>query len=783
MGKNNRRTGGRTLAQLPLVSGVMPYLMAIVFFYAVCLCSTTTVKVTALVLLAAALLVGGIRAKALWQQVRWPLMALLAVVAMDFVSTLYAVSGKFALTEFVKVAAAFSLTLLLLALTPKKEETLGASVAAVLARATALMGLVSIDLLSTRWISGAVLSVLRRFSFDFIMLSGVEEGVRMISLFRNPNVFAGVAGIGVLLSLGLVHSCRPGKRRMEHLVFLFINALSFVLAFSMGATATIAVAFVVYLLLEQSTRRAGLLVLMLETLLVTIAAVIPISVTAFDAWNGVQPIPLLCVVFGSVVLCLLDRYVVGRLEERLAGRGKAALAAVAGLVAAVLVFAVVAYNLTGATELGAGESLRRSIYPQPGQYTLSAQTSAPVKVVIESQNREQTMMHTRTELYRGDLARAEFTVPEDCLVVYVTLSAGEDVRLEQVLWSGADDGGAVPLGYKLLPGFVANRIQGLFANQNAIQRTVFFEDGIKLFQRSPVVGRGMGSYENGVPSVQQFFYETKYAHNHYIQVLAETGAIGLLLFVGLLAVCAVVILRCRRQRPDTALTACLGGALAFMAGHAGVEVVFSYYAYLPFAFGVFALINLCCARPVGRKAVRGGVLAVAAAVLGVFLVLLANNVSAKRITEKSRVTFEELAQAAAKDRYEWADYMLTYVSAAHNAPDSPEVQAQAAEYAARLERVDSNTIPLYLAEYYFDSGNVERAMAMLEKYVTYVSSDPKVWQKAVDVMEANEVDAQPFRDGVARIVDLLRQWNEENMGQITLTPSNQAFLQRMGVQQ
>lgn len=82
-------------------------------------------------------------------------------------------------------------------------------------------------------------------------------------------------------------------------------------------------------------------------------------------------------------------------------------------------------------------------------------------------------MHTSTELYRGEASGAQFAVPEDSLVVYFNFSAPETVRVESVTYQNEEASGSVPLGYRLLPGFIANRLQGLFANENAIQRVVF----------------------------------------------------------------------------------------------------------------------------------------------------------------------------------------------------------------------------------------------------------------------------------------------------------------------
>ena len=785
MSKKYRNGSHNARAISALNHPVAPYLAAFLSFLLICLCSANVIKVTALFVLLAAVVAVCVRFKALREQIALPLVVLGLVVLMDFISTFYAPAGKFALSEFLKVAVSFALVLIVLALPVAKGADRSRRIAALISRVTAFFSLISIDLLSTRILSGIVTGFLSLFSPDFYMLPGVEAGVRMTSLLGNPNVFAGVAGIGVLLGLGLVGSAEQGKQRKGHIVCLFINALAFVLAFSMGATAMIALAFVVYLLLERKDRRIGLFVLMVETLVVTLLAVIPVAMTSLQGWGGFQPVPLLCVIVGAALLCVLDHFVGHPMEEKLAGCGKKLLIAVIALVAVFAVAAAAACSLTGPVDLASGETLLRGVYPEAGDYTVSAQASGAVTVVIESQNETETMMHTSTVLYQGELANAAFTVPADSKVVYFNFVAEEDARLEQVCYVGNGGENEVPLGYKLLPGFIANRIQGLFANQNAIQRTVFFEDGMKIFRRSPVVGVGLGGYENGILGVQSFYYETKYAHNHYIQALTETGVIGLALFVGLLAVSAWAILRARRKEGAHFLIPALGAALVFMAGHAAVEVVFSFFAYLPIAFGVFALINLCCGDAVGLKVlggkVRGWVTVVFAVILAVFAVLLFNNLRAFALVN-SAPTFQSLDQAIAMDKYEWSDHMLSYVNNVDNAGGVPEVYQKAEGYAKELAELDSNIIPVYLAEFYFKHGDTEQGVAMVEKYVNYVSSDQGAWQRAFYMLQAFAVDTDQYRAGVERIYRMMETWNAENMGQITLNKDNLEFLASLGIQ-
>lgn len=753
-----------------------PVLFAVGLFLTLCLSSGSTVKKTAALLIVLALAAVIPFFSRLRDRFRAPVIALALMVCADGVSTFYAVSGKFALYEFLKVLIAFCVALLILALAKGEDGQAARHSAAVLEGSIALTGLVSIDLISTRLLSGPVLAVLGMFSSDYTQLSGLETDVRMTSLFTNPNIFAGCAGIGVLLSLGLALSSEK-RVRLFHLSCLFLNSLAFLLAFSMGASASIGLAFLAYLILEQRERRSALLLLMVETLILTVLAAALISMTSFTAWTGPRPVPLLCAVLGAAALCALDHFLGQRTAQALAKYKKGVLFLTGGVLAALAVFVLLAWNLTGGVTLDSGEAIIRAAYPDPGSYTVTVRADAPVSVNIVTQNRQDTMMHTSSVLYSGPLSDAVFDVPEDSMVVYFYLTAQADVRLEEVRWQGDTDSGSLPLEYKLLPGFMANRLQGLFANQNAIQRLVFFLDGMKLFRRSPVVGLGIGAYENGVQSVQSFRYETKYAHNHYIQALVETGIVGLILFIGLFVVSALTLIRARKAEKVHPLAPALGAALVFMAGHAAVEVVFSAYPYLPLAFGVFALIALCGdpAEAREKEQLKTRALLAASALLGVFGVFLFCNMYAQSLSERA-ISLADLDQAAFFDRFEWADHMLTYVIIAPDFEEDGTVLKRADQYAERLSRVNSNTIPIYLAEYYFTTDRVQKGMEMVEKYVNYVSSDPVTWNQAFALLARYDTGSEIYRAGVAHIYQLMQDWCTENMGEITLDETAAAYI-------
>lgn len=752
-------------------------------FFVMCFAYSDTVKVTAIILMAVTLIAGAIRFSDLRDSIQLPVILIMAITTMGCISAFYAAAGKFALKESLALMVALCSVLLLMILFPKKDTSRARKIATVLELATALVAVFSIDLISTRLLSEPLLSFLEQYSAIYINLSGIEEGSRILSIFNTPNAYAGIAGIGVLLGLSLTLSAVERKERCLHLCCLFANAVGFVLVFSMGATASIALAFVVYLFIESRERRGSLLLLMIETFILAAVAMALCSATSFGKWDGIQPVPLLSLIVGAVLLCLADGFVGRRLGEKLKDKSKLIFICIIALIVLVLVFALVAYNVTGAVDMAAGERLERAAYPEPGEYALAANGGEGVSVRVTTQNRQDTMMHTDTVIYSGALSEATFVVPEDSLVVYFTFTAAENTTIESVEYVGAADSGKVPLNYLLLPDFVSNRLQGLFANQNAIQRTIFFEDGLKLFKLSPVWGLGIGAFENASQSVQSFFYETKYVHNHYIQTLLETGIIGFILFVGILVVSAVAVWRCRRKESFHPMVPALGALLVFMAVHAGVEVVFSVFYYLPIAFGVFALISICCADgltvPALGKKLRSGVCIACAALILVDGVFLLCNMEARRIAENDR-DYDAFKKAVALDAYEWTDFALTYILSASQNDVEPEVLEQAEKYVRRIEsKGQSNIAYLYLTEYCLNLGDIPRAMEMAEKHVNCVAPDSGAWNTLLGLLESFEVDSDEFRAGIQRLMDFKDKWNSENIGTIRLNSTAQTFVDRV----
>ena len=718
-----------------------------------------------------------------------PALAAFLYFLLNCAAGLYSRFGNFAAPEFGKILAAFCVFALVLFRARRGEAP---HLAAMAATVSAAYGLLSIDASSARVLSAPFTNAMADlFGFNYYSLfTGYEQGVRITGIFGNPNFLAGFLALGIFLSLYLVQVTTRRGARLPACLVLMVNTLSFFLTFSMGAIASFVVAVLLYLLAEHRQRRASLLVLLVETAALTLAA-------AFAAVPGLggdalSLLPDLAGVAGGVLLWLLHEFGGLRLADKLSGNGRIAAIAAGAVAAVAVLYVILAFQITGSYTLSPGERLRRSVYPEAGTYTLEGSWTGDVTVIVEAQDTVDTMMHTSTRLYSGALEEASFTVPEDTRVVYLRFSAKEGATLDAVSLSG---GPAVKLRYLLLPGFVANRIQGLWANQNAIQRLVFFQDGLRIYQQSPVFGNGLGSVEGQLFSVQDFHYETKYVHNHYIQVLAEMGIPGLLSFLFLVVSAAAALLRRRLEGETDPLLPALVGCLSISILHSLTEVDWSIGIYQVMALLTIGMIAAFFARPLPGLDKKGTGVAVVLApglLCAVFALLLSGNVYAEKAydevlagqREQTPYTMTELARI---DKYDWSQYELDM---AVNAAESPveEYAATAAKYAEHCRVLKIYTVNRSLEQYvYLPMGRYEELFQASREGLPQAASQAEAWRQefslyenALVTLSSDDLSRLNWMAGeIRQTYEMLREYNQGRLEYITLSDQNLSFLNRV----
>ena len=636
---------------------------------------------------------------------------------------IWAVSGKFFLREFSKHLVALPLVLFIFFILPRRESAVR-KLLFVFSALGALYAFFSIDNASI----GLFHRLLYRIPGFTGVESGYESGTRLIGIFGNANISAGLLAISIFLSLYLLESAETRRQRVFAAIFAAMQADTFVLNFSLGATGFFLISVIVYLCFAGN-RRSSVFLRMLEIAVPALLAAF-LSFRFFEVNDGRAAIPVIAAVLCAAAAVLLELTIYPRLESTFYQRRRLA----GGLLIAVLLL-ICAYGIAGGliggtAVLTKGQTLRRSCYLSAGDYELLVSNDGELNVQVISQDEEEVIMHTRTILYNGSAAEAAFTVPEDSRVVYLTFSTPSQATVREAVLDGAKSV-SLHLAYPLLPGFVANRLQGLFANENAIQRTAFFRDGMKVFRDHPIIGAGLGSFETLLFGYQDFYYQTKYVHNHYIQVLLDSGIIGIILYLSVLVSVGAALWRGRRKDGDfRALHPALCAAFVMIVLHSCMEVVMSISLYLPYACAVFSLIAVCYGRPVSRRAHCRIAAAVPGMIALVYAVLIVINLTADAGVRKSTRSairfFDSLEFAANVDIFERNDWMVTYIDTCADT-GLTSYKPQADRYAEQLIDVPSNSLHQHLITYYLTFREYDHALLAARRSVTFNYSSGRNW--------------------------------------------------------
>lgn len=321
-----------------------------------------------------------------------------------------------------------------------------------------------------------------------------------------------------------------GKSRRERLlacVSTGISATGFVVAVSRGAMLAFALAALVYLIAAGRGKRLGVFF----TLLSLGVGALVFGVITSNLLLQNSPAGTWAAVPCGVLIWALSEFP-GRLAARaLEGKTLAIAVSVAGVVVLCLAGAVFAFTQTQPYVFTSSSYLYRGVDVAAGEsYTLTGDWDGgdEVTVLIYGSTREQELLGQTETYYNGALSQAAFTVPEGVDRVLLQVRGPEGAEIRSLALS---DGTEITMDYKYLPSSITNRLQkNLFHDSSFLLRLQYDIDGWKLFLRSPLIGNGLGSTEGLLASVQPYYYESLYLHNHVLQVMNETGLVGLAAF-------------------------------------------------------------------------------------------------------------------------------------------------------------------------------------------------------------------------------------------------------------
>lgn len=187
-----------------------------------------------------------------------------------------------------------------------------------------------------------------------------------------------------------------------------------------------------------------------------------------------------------------------------------------------------------------------------------------------------------------------------------------------------------PAGESIMPPELSQEIKEIvdFSDPSYIYRADFIRWGTDIARDHPLTGAGAGGWKALLPQYQDYKYTAADAHNHMIQVLVETGILGLLIFLAIWVLAIMAVIKFRqmgRERleanHDSAAIILLGGAAAGAAG-IGLHALIDFDLSIPAIFIVLVTLLAIINRITGptdkqqqNSPVQSGILGIMALIL------------------------------------------------------------------------------------------------------------------------------------------------------------------------
>ena len=715
-----------------------------------------------------------------------PVLGFLAFLILCGAASLYTSFGAYAYGEYAKLLASGALGLLLLA--RGREQNAGGLLFGFSA-VCGVIGLLCID-------AGCRGPLFRGFASFMEGLGDAAyqsldqatyTGARFDGIYNDANLTGSLMALAVLVGLYLIRTGRKPWERFAACFLTGLSAVAFFTAMSRGAILCFGATLLAYLLIAGKEERLGLFFTMAAMgISMVVFGVVSTSLLAGGSfWGTLAALP------SGVLLWLLNEFPARKAASALAGHGKLLAGVLGGGIAAGIAAVVLALTLTEPFVFTESNFLYRGADVEGGEtYTFSGDwdKSSEITVLVYGSTREQELTSVTETYYNGPLEEASFTVPEDVGHVLMQFRGPAGLELRQVSLS---DGTEIPMVYTLLPDNIANRLQkNIFEDSSFLLRLQYDIDGWTLFKESPLAGHGLGATEGLLTSVQPFFYESLYLHNHLLQVMDETGLLGLAAFLAFILGTAVLLVR-QLRKARTPLAAMLLACLVMMNLHGLMEISFSVQMFQCAAFFLLLLPTVCYGTYTeGRKRRAAGivVLVVSDLWLVISVALLGGSLLAQkeyRELDAAGMTtgsfIETLERLDRMDAYNDQSYKVNLMGNALQAGGISN-EGTAARCARELRETGEFDSCYYVAAYYYlPLGQLENFFDVLQEGLLQERSNSEAWNSAMNLCiqafsQIDPAEADTFAEGVRGIGEAMDRANAYLLVPVALTEENAALL-------
>lgn len=705
------------------------------------------------------------------------------------------------------------------------------------------VSLLGIDGAAGGRISGILNNIFKAFGAQYDMFFDLFRNGRIFSTLQYPNTLAAYLMAAYFVSLGLLLLSKKLWAKALAGAAGFLLLITFIFTLSRGAYLILPFAALLFLILLPRRTRVRAAATAAAGLIASAAvSVVLARYISAPEGNGLK-IWLLVIagLAGSAGLTALAVKAADRLEKvswRVYAAIAAAFVVTAGAGALYVFSATVPLELKrDAGQEDRSTSSTKSVVLKPGsEYRLVFEVDAEMlsekpysyTVSIRSLNEKNILFGGNTELAslsegatEGPVSReVSFKVPEDSRIVdlvFTNTYEGTGAVFRNAALEEAQTGKhlrSVTLKYRYLPESIAGRLEGMFASNSTLTRLVYYRDGIKMLADRWLLGGGGGAWRLLYSSYQSYNYTSTQAHNYPLQLGIETGIIGLLAFLLLLAAIALAVLylikrRREGERSEGTLTAALAAAIAALVAHSFIDFDFSLAAVFLLFWELAALLNSLYKNKreempeAGTEKVfppRISVAPVAAiAVTAVVLVFPVRFELARGYAESGIMAFNRQQTTEAFKHYEKAlsadslnpENLVNHAKLlAAKEGATPDVIEQSADQIRKAEGMSYHNADLLsqIVNYYLGIRDYENAARVAERVIELRPFNPVSWQDKVSacyeavIYHSGQSDLDTVRDYIGKglkIIDEATEVNRRNENPFIFNDKTMEMLEKL----
>ena len=276
----------------------------------------------------------------------------------------------------------------------------------------------------------------------------------------------------------------------------------------------------------------------------------------------------------------------------------------------------------------------------------------------------------------------------------------------------------------ILPEALVQRLSGIsFGAETAKERFVFYKDALDIAKKSFVFGSGGGAWQDLYGMSQSYYYSSTQAHSFVMQVLVETGLLGLLVWFAVLVIFYVkaISLFVKKEADRNIIAAAVSGATVLIV-HSFIDFDLSITAVLII---LLALLGVVFAYENKEKNINKFVFSAICLVLIAPFVL--NAIAAKAYdkgmtffaNEQYKIAAEQFAKSSLLKPYDGVS--LSYKAASESMEDVKQSKREAiVADMEKAEKLAPNSMPVTqnAISVYSNLGAYEIAMDYARKVVT-----------------------------------------------------------------